>query len=114
QSPLTPAPQSFPYTTLCRSRLVGNVLQLDPGHLLEQLARGMLGAAAARGTEAQFARVGPSVGYQLFHRVKRDARVHREDVGHVRHLRDRFEIALDVVSELRIQGRIEVERPRGG
>ena len=89
---------------------VGDVLQIDTGHAFEQLARQMLGGAAAGGAKAQLAGVCPGIGDQLAHRFQRHARMQCQHIGRERHLGQWLEVLDDVVGQFFVERGIEVQR----
>ena len=84
-----------------RAAAIRHVLDLRAGHELEQLAADMAGRAVARRRVGELAGIGLGLGDQFLHRLDVGLRRHREHQMPVRDQRDRLEVLLDVVGQLR-------------
>jgi len=84
---------------------------VDAGHQLQIFEREVPGAAVARGAIGQGARLRLGERDELLQVLRRHVRrVDHEDVRHLREQRDRHEILVDVVRQLREHVRIHRER----
>ena len=84
-----------------RAAAIRNVHDVRAGHELEQLAADMTGRAVARGRVRQLAGIVLCVGDQLRDRLERRIGRGRQQHVSARDQRDRLEVALDVVGQLR-------------
>ena len=84
-----------------RAAPVGDVNDVRARHELEQLAADMTGRAVARGRVRQLAGIVLCVGDQLRDRLERCIGRGREQHVPARHQRNRLEVALDVIGQLR-------------
>ena len=84
-----------------RAALVGHVHDVGAGHELEQLAADMAGRAVARRGVRELAGILLRVVDQLLDRLERRVGDDGEQQVAARHQRDRLEVALDVVGQLR-------------
>ena len=84
-----------------RAAPVRHVLDLRAGHEFEQLAADMAGRAIARRRVGELARIGLGLLDQLLHRLDVRLRRYREHQMPVHDQRDRLEILLDDIGQLR-------------
>ena len=83
-----------------RAAAIRHVLDLRPGHELEQLAADMAGRAVARRRVGELARIGLGLLDQFLHRFDVGLRRHREHQMPMHDQRDRLEILLDNIGQL--------------
>ena len=91
---------------------IGDVLQVDAGHRLEQLAGDVLHRAAAGRGHVDLARIGLGVGDELRNGVDRERGMHLHHVRHADDAGDRRHVADEVEIELLVERRVDGVRGR--
>src|SRR5207247_11118871 len=89
------------------------MLDVEAGHGLEQLAGEMRGSADAGGAKGERAGLRARECGKLGHALRRDIVVDDQNVGSEAELRDRREILYRVERQLRVEARMDDERPGG-
>ena len=90
-----------------RTALVGHVLDVDAGHLLEQFAGQVDRRAAARRAERDLAGIGLGIRHQLLDGLERLRRIGHQQVRHQRHARERGEILDRIEPQFRVQALVD-------
>src|SRR5262245_16941167 len=90
-----------------------HVDQLDPGHLLEQLAVEVRWSADPDGRHRDLARIGVGVGDELRHSLDRNRRIEGQNAGVTTQARDGRDIATKIETEIAVDRRIPCVRRAG-
>ena len=94
-----------------RGALIGHMRQLGAGDGLKQLGGRVRGGANALRGIIDLAGIGFGVGNELGHGLGREILAHQNDVGHVRHDRDRDQLRRIVIQRL-VEKRRRCDRRR--